>query len=773
MPLSKIQLQPGVNKEGTRYSAEEGWNDSDKVRFRKGLPEKIGGWRRISSAVFDGICRSLHTWRTLASKLYVGVGTNTKFYIESAGTYYDVTPTESATATVKLATSSSTTVTLEDNVGTIRVGMTVTGTDASGSALSATVDAVASQGSITLGTSTSLALNAILHFNATGTLAANPLVTGASASTTVYVVDTNGGYQDGDYVTFGGTVATVDGITQSILLGGGSSKEYQISYNTAEQATAQINNGSPSSSTTVLLDTNVGTIAIGMTMTGTDSSGAAVSEIVTAISDQNEITIANAKTMPNNNAVSFAYTDAYAITVSNASAGTATKGGGSAITATYKINSGDEIEVATDGWGAGAWGGGTWSDGLSSIGSIRLWGQANFGEDLVLNFRGGPLYYWDGDGALTTTAHLLSSRTGALSVPAVANKILVSDINRFVFCFGTTAYLDTTNTLDPLLIRWSDQDSAVDWRPAADSFSASLRLSRGGEIITAVQARQEILVWTDAALYNLQFLGTDGWGAQLVGENISIAGPNAVAYANGMAFWMGKDKFYIYDGNTKPLNSSVHRHVFNNISPTQQAQIYAGTNEAFNEIWWFYPSENSTTNDLYVVYNYLENIWYNGTLARTAWEDSGIRTSPLAATYTKNLVDHESGIDDGEGATLAGITASITSGEFDIEDGNRMAFVWRLLPDLTFDGSEGAPSATLSLLPLKSSGSGYNDPLSEGGSNSGVVTQGTTITVEPYTTQINTRIRGRQMAFKIESTDIGVKWQLGYPRIDMRPDGRR
>jgi len=283
-------------------------------------------------------------------------------------------------------------------------------------------------------------------------------------------------------------------------------------------------------------------------------------------------------------------------------------------------------------------------------------------------------------------------------------------------------------------------------------------------------------VWTDAALYNLQFLGADGWGAQLVGENISIAGPNAVAYANGIAFWMGRDKFYTYDGNVKPLPSSVHRHVFNDINNNQLQQITAGTNEAFNEVWWFYPKNESTENDRYVVYNYVENLWYHGTdIKRSAWEDSGIRNSPIAATVTtKNIVEHEVGNDDGETTTPTAITASITSGEFDIEDGDRMAFVWRMLPDLTFDGSDvGAPSATLTINPLKSSGSGYNNPLSEGGSNLGTVIQGTTVTVEPYTTQIDTRIRGRQMSLKIESTDIGVKWQLGYPRIDMRPDGRR
>ncbi len=236
----------------------------------------------------------------------------------------------------------------------------------------------------------------------------------------------------------------------------------------------------------------------------------------------------------------------------------------------------------------------------------------------------------------------------------------------------------------------------------------------------------------------------------------------------------GQDKFYTYDGSVKSLPSTLHRHVFENFEVSQSQQVASGTNEEFNEVWWFYPSSESTTNDLYVVYNYVENLWYHGTMARTAWENSGIRSYPLAATYTKNLVDHEFGVDDSETTTTTPIVASITSSEFDLQDGHQFAFVWRMLPDITFQGStQGSPSVDMTLNPLDSSGSGYNTPTSEGGSNTGTVVQGTTITVEPYTTHINTRLRGRQMSLKVESTDLGVKWQLGYPRIDMRPDGRR
>ena len=773
MPLSKLELKPGVNKEGTRYSTEGGWHDSDKVRFRKGLPEKIGGWVRISNNVFDGISRSIHSWRTLASKLYVGVGTNTKFYIESGGEYNDVTPLRQGSATVKDAVSSANTVNIENLVGDIRVGMTVTGTDTDSNSFTQIVTA-ASTSQITFGgTAETLAVGAILHFKAVVTYSNKAI--SYNASNLLRIVDTNRGYSNNDFVTFSGKSGDFNGLTEANI-----NKEYQISYNVSQQASTTID-VSVAASTTVTIDAPTdGTIAIGMTITGNNTDGSAFSEVVTAVASQTSITIANAITIADGEPVAFSYADTYTVSIVDSSGAadnatsSSTSFGGGALVATFQTNSGDEVQTPAQGWGAGYYGGGAWSTGLTTESNIRLWSQANFGEDLIMNYRGGPLFYWDGDGSLSTRATLLSSRANSLSVPAKANRVLVSDISRFVFCLGSTAYLDTTNTIDPLLVRWSDQEDAGDWAPTTTNVAGSLRLSRGGEIITGIQARQEILVWTDAALYSLQLLGLEGWGAQLVGENVSICGPNAVAYANGIAFWMGKDKFYTYDGSVKSLPSTLHRHVFENFEVSQSQQVASGTNEEFNEVWWFYPSSESTTNDLYVVYNYVENLWYHGTMARTAWENSGIRSYPLAATYTKNLVDHEFGVDDSETTTTTPIVASITSSEFDLQDGHQFAFVWRMLPDITFQGStQGSPSVDMTLNPLDSSGSGYNTPTSEGGSNTGTVVQGTTITVEPYTTHINTRLRGRQMSLKVESTDLGVKWQLGYPRIDMRPDGRR
>ncbi len=342
-----------------------------------------------------------------------------------------------------------------------------------------------------------------------------------------------------------------------------------------------------------------------------------------------------------------------------------------------------------------------------------------------------------------------------------------------MFCFG--ANIIGTTTQDPLLIRWSDQEDAVNWTPAATNQAGSLRLSRGSEIIAAEQTRQEVLVWTDFSLYALQYVGAPTvWTGQLVGENISIVSQKCVAVADNVAYWFGKDKFYMYDGGTRVLPCNVKKYVFNDINLTNQEQIFAGTNEGFDEIWWFYPSADSDTNDRYVVYNYMQKIWYYGTIARTAWLDSGIRDFPVAATNTKNLVLHESGLDDAETATTSAISASITSAQFDLDDGHKFMLISRMLPDISFEGSTAdSPVVTMSMSALQNSGSGFNDPLSESGNSSGTVTRTASSPVEKFTDQIFLRVRGRQVSFKIESSSTGIAWQLGSPRIDMRPDGRR
>ena len=615
MPLKKLLLKAGVNRENTRYTSEGGWYECDKIRFRQGTPEKIGGWQRISSTTFQGVCRSLWNWVTLGSQNLIGVGTNLKFYLENGGAYNDITPLR---ATVVLTDPFETT---------------------SGS----------------------------------------PIVT---------VTDASGGYADGDFVTFSGASA-VGGLTLN--------DEYQIT--------------------------------------------------LTIVA--NEYTI-----------------DAGANASSSAT-------GGGTVTAAYQINVGTAFAIPLVGWGASSWGSGTWGVGEVSTNSIRLWSQSNFGEDLIFGPRGGAIYYWDATSGLTSRAVELSTLAGASNVPTDQNFIEISDINRFVFAFGANEFASAT--VNPMLVRWSDQGNALNWTPSATTQAGFLTLSRGSKLVTAKQSRQEVLVWTDSALYSMQYVGAPVvWAAQLVGENISIAGQNAVAYANGVAYWMGKDKFYKYDGRTTPLRCDLRQFIFNDFNTQQYDQVVAGTNESYHEIWWFYCSTDQTTSDRYVVYNYMEDVWYYGTMSRSAWLDSGLRDHPLGATYSSNLVNHEQGVDDNETATTLPIHAYVASAEFDLDDGHQFAFIWRILPDIRFDGStSGSPSATMTLLPLANSGSGYSDPASVGGNNAQAVTRTAVLPVEQFTGQIYTRVRGRQLAMKVESTGLGVTWQLGAPRLDMRPDGRR
>lgn len=387
--------------------------------------------------------------------------------------------------------------------------------------------------------------------------------------------------------------------------------------------------------------------------------------------------------------------------------------------------------------------------------------------------RGGGLYIWDASTGILTRGILVSDLPGAQNVPLSQNVIVVSDINRFVFCMGTNDFGSTV--FDPMLVRWSDQEDVSNWTPTATTQAGSLRLSKGSKIISSIQARQEVLVWTDAALYSLQYVGAPVvWQAQLVGENISIASPNAVSYANGVAFWMGFEKFYRYDGRTQTLRCDLLRHVFDDINVNQYEQVFSGTNEEFNEVWWFYCSANSTLVDNYVVYNYAEDVWYYGTMGRTAWLSSGLSRYPYAATYDHTLVNHELGVDDITLVTPVPIYSYIASAEFDLEDGDKFAFIWRMLPDITFRGSTvNNPKGTMYLLPLKNSGSGYNVPPSVGGVNNAEVTRTAVVPIEEFTGQVYTRVRGRQLSIKFESTDLGVAWQLGAPRIDVRPDGRR
>lgn len=621
MPLKKILFKPGVNQENTRYTNEGGWYSCDKIRFRQGMPEKIGGWAQISPNTFLGTCRSLWPWRTLANTTLIGNGTNLKYYLTFDAAYYDITP-----------------------------------------------------------------------IRTTVTLGANPFATSyPTNTTTVTVTHTAHGCITGDFVTFSGATA-VGGISAVTL-----NQEYQV-------------------------------------------------------------TVLGANT--------------YTITVATGATSAAT-GGGSAVSAAYQINTGSAIAIPVTGYGAGSWGEGTWGTGQVTTKLLRIWNNQNFGENLIFGPQGGALYIWKASYTIFGRGTLLSAEAGASDVPLMHNLLLVSDTSRFVLAFGVNDYGSVIQ--NPMLIRWSDQENAINWTPSATNQAGSLTLSHGSIILAAFQIRQEIFVLTDTSAYSLQYLGAPAvWGSQPLSDNISVVSASSLVFASGVAYWMGFDKFYYYDGRVQSMPCDLRQYVFEDFNAAQAQQVFATTVEKFTEVWWFYCSANSNDIDRYVVYNYIEKIWYYGTMSRTAMVDSSIASNYPIAAAGQRLVYQEYGLDDNLTGTPVGINAYITSSEFDIEDGHNFGFVWRVLPDITFRGSTTEnPQATLTLLPLQNSGSGYNNPQSVAGSSSGAVIRSAVVPVEKFTGQVNIRIRGRQMSLKVESANLGVQWQLGAPRIDIRPDGRR
>ena len=792
MPLLKLTLKPGVNRENTRYTNEGGWYESEKVRFRQGTPEKIGGWQRISAATFLGICRSLWNWVTLAGQNLLGVGTSSKFYIENGGFYYDVTPIRAQVTLTNPFTTNTlanlggqTTVTVTDGLGGFVSGDYVTFYPTVSSLASVVITGTAGQFSCT---ATTLVVGQAITI--TGILAGTGSITGYTSPINYYIITTNGTTTFTLSATYGGTAITTTagtptGLTYTLIptVGGVSIfGEYQITFLTSSTYSIQVI-GTATSSTT-----GGGTVY-------------AVYQVTTG---------------------STTYTPS--------------------------------VGWGANAWGSGTWG--TGLPAVISTTGLRIWNQNNWGEDLVFGPRNGPLYYWDATvgyqattvtmtnanpcvvtcslgllegtpitfsttGALsnggtttllpgtiyyvrfltTTTFNISATATGAListaggsqsgvqsisprgvllsslagsdgSCPLSQSTFTISDASRFLLVFGTNDYGSTT--LDPMLIRWSDQESLTVWFPAATNQAGSLRLSHGSEIVTTLQSRQEILVWTDASLYSLQYLGPPVvWGTQLLADNISIIAPNAAAMASGISYWMGIDKFYKYDGRVQTLRCDLLRYVYNDINRQQVLQVFGSTNEGFNEVWWFYCSETSSTIDKYVIYNYVEDTWQYGTMGRTAWLDTSLRDYPLAATYSNNIVEHENGVDDGVSSPATAITASITSSQFDIGDGHNMAFVWRMLPDLTFSGSTGGttPAVTMYLQGLNNSGSGITQSGNAGVAHTGPVPAA--INVDEFTGQVYIRLRGRQMQMQITSNTLGTQWQLGAPRIDIRPDGRR
>lgn len=688
MPLQKILFKPGVNRENTRYTTEGGWYECDKIRFRQGNPEVIGGWQQISGYTYQGVCRSLWNWITLGALNLIGVGTNLKFYIEKGGAYNDITPirTTTALAADPFTGNGTTTVTVTANAHGCVTGDFVTFSGATGTYASTFNSefqlTVVNANSYTITTGSAIAVGS---YGAGSVSAAYQINVGPAAA--VPIVGWGGGTWGAG--TWGNGGASYSGI----------------------RLWAQMNYGED-----LVFNPRGGGLYYWDATNGVTTRGV----LLNSLGGTATITIASPAVVTS----TVLYTEGAAIKFSTTGA---LPTGITAGTTYYVYN----------------------VDGLTF--------QLLTAAGAVVNTSGSQ------SGTHTITP---------VDVPTVVNTFTVSDTSRFILAFGCNDY--GSATLDPMLIRWSNQDDPYNWTPDATNQAGFVRLSHGSEIITSVQTRQEIVVFTDASVYSLQYQGPPYvWGSQLLGDNVSIAGPNAAVIASGVVYWMGVDKFYMYDGRVQTLNCDLRRYVFGDFDSLQAAQVYCGTNEGFNEVWWFYPSEGSTTNDKYVVYNYLEKIWYYGTMARTAWLDSGLRAYPIAATYSYNLVNHEQGINDNETDTEAAINAYISSSEFDIGDGHNFGFVWRILPDLTFENASTSPAGaaaqvTMELYGLTNSGSGVTSDASQ------PVAKGSTYYItEEFTGQIYTRFRGRQMIFKISSNQINTTWQLGAPRIDIRPDGRR
>lgn len=643
MALTKLTFKPGINRDLTNYSQEGGWYSCDKIRFRQGFPEKMGGWIVQTFDQYDGSARSLYSYSTDTGALLYGVGTNTKFYITASTGLYDITP--------------------------FRVTYNTPDTD----------NCIE-----TINGSTTVLINIAGHGAATGD---ELYITNSTDVGGIPAVEINGPH----------TVTRVDDFT----------------------------------------------VAITVTTAATSSVGS---------------------------------------------------GGGTNITLEFEITIGASVATAGYGWGTDVWSRLTWGSGsnVPFYTRPRLFFQDKFNNDLIFNQLSGDIFYWEYSSALTNRAVYLKDIPGAVAVPQQVTKVLFAATGH-LFAFGCTAY-DASNgptyvgTYDPLLIRWANVSPDIgpepeNWQPTATNNAGFLRLKTGSEIITATRARQEVLVWTDFSLTSIQFLGTaEVFGLQELSSSINIMGPRVVAEANNIVYWMGNDKFFQYSGRVDTLPCTLKQYIFDDVNTEQSDLFFAGTNNEFNEIIWFYCSAQSNEIDRYVIYNYLEEIWYYGQLSRTAWVDATVVDYPTA-TGNGYLYLHENGADDGQpqGAEPLPISAYIESSDIDIEDGDKYMLIKKIIPDVNFTTSETTnpvtgdpltPEVTMTVGVRNFPGAAPATSSVAGNSNTkDIVTASATI--NEYTDQVFVRARGRQMNFKIQSDTLGTKWQLGMPRIDARQDGRR
>jgi len=718
MPLQKIQLRPGLNREGTNYSNEGGFYDGDKIRFRSGYPEKVGGWLRLSTNYFFGMARSLWNWATLAGYNYLGVGTNLKYYIENGGGYNDITPIINTTVFNNTISTGFTTLVanITSNVNTISI------TNGTYFPQNVGLIKIDSEQIYYTTLNSNVATGCVRGFN--NTTAATHTAGANVSSAYLYFNDTsaaNAGVNN-QYVILSNATA-VDGFANTVI-----NQEHQIFKYTSTG---------------------------GFYFLGTDYTN-----------NLSTMSFANASVL---------------------------NGGGNAISVQYETEPGLAVYTIGNGWGAGTWNRGTWGSATAvGIGQqLRIWSNDNYGQDLVFAPRGGHIYYWTADTGTAVRGKLLSDLANTASysgqfVPKLTNEVIASDIQRFVIAFGANSYSpsNASTAFDPMLVRWSDQENPYQWVPAITNQAGEFRLSHGSYIVSSINTRQEVVVLTDSTVYSMQYLGPPYvWGFQVIMDSISIMGPNALITVNNISYWMGSDKFYMYSGRVETLPCSLRQYIFADINKDQAWQVTCGGNEGYNEVWWYYCSSQSNVVDKYVIYNYLDRVWYYGSLCRTSWLDSGLRQNPMATNISSydwvgnplgRVIYHEVGNDNGEDDSNVPIVAYVQSSDFDIGDGNNFGYIWRMLPDINFNGSNvNNPSITMELQPRQNSGTPYvasSNAATTSAQNYVVYPQ---YTIQEFTGQIYTRVRGRQMAMKISSDGLGVSWQLGAPRIDVRPDGRR
>ena len=704
MPLTKLQFRPGINRETTSYTNEGGWFDMDKVRFRFGYPEKIGGWIKQSATNFLGTCRALHPWIALDGSNYLGVGTHLKYYINEGGGYNDITPIR--------ATTSAGDVTFSASANTLNASVAIVDTSVTLSSTSGFPESGRIKIDSEVITYAALSGNDLIGCTrgVDGTVAATHTSGAAVTCATLIVSDTAHGALENDFVTFSGASTLGDAITADVL-----NQEYQI---------------------TAIIDV--------------DSYQIEAREVSTI----NSIT------------TSTGLNPTYVFATSSDSGD-----GGASVVGTYQINTGLDTTIVGNGWGAGTWSRGTWgsSTPLTASGqTLRIWSHDNFGEDLIINVRDAGIYYWDKTNGTSTRAVDITSLAGSNLAPTIAKQVLVSDRDRHVVAFGCDPETDI-GTQDPLLIRFSDQENILEWASTVENTAGDLRLGSGSEIVTAIETRQQVLVFTDVSLHAMQYLGPPfTFGINEISTNIIVAGPLAAIAVEDNVFWMGAEEFYVYGGAVQRLPCSVRDYVFSDINNDQLEKVTAATNTAFSEVTWFYPSSASSENDRYVTYNYDQKVWYYGTLARTVWLDRGVNSDPVAASTDHSLYFHEIGFDDGSTSPASAITAYIESSQMDLGEGEQFVFMKRLIPDMTFrDSSNPTPSAVMTLKVRNFPGGNYTN------TNNGSVAKTASVPVEQFTEQIFVRLRGRSFAFRIETDDTGVGWRLGSPRVEIRPDGRR